>query len=226
VGTHVGKPQVAYRETITGEAAETVEYTQPLGGKSQYAVVAVRLKPVEPAKGIEFVSRLDMKQVPEAFVTAVRQGVVESCSGGELAGYQVIGVHAELTQLGFREGDTTEMACKIAGSLAFRQGCKNAGQALLEPVMKLEVVAPEEFVGPVVTDINGRRGKIIGISFRDTQGGIQIVDAEVPLAEMFGYATALRSLTQGRALYTMQYDRYELTGKNVQETILKKIGRA
>jgi elongation factor G len=222
VDVHVGKQQVAYRETISIEAVQLTEFLQPVGGKNQYASVKLTVLPVRASNGIEFVSQLSPGEVPEPFVNAVRQGVLESCSGGELAGYPVIGILVKLENLGIREDDTTEMACKIAGAMAFRQACLKASPALLEPVMKLEVVVPEEYVGSVMNDLSARRGRVTGMNLR---GGLQIIDAESPLSEMFGYATALRSLTQGRAVYTMQFDKYEMTEKTIQNEVLKRIGR-
>jgi elongation factor G len=223
VGVHVGKQQVAYRETITDAACHQIEFVQPIGGKTQYADVTVSVSPVEPSKGIEFISEVSDPAVPAIFINAVKQGVLESCTGGEMTGYPVIGIKAVLKKLGIREDDTNEMACKIAGAMTFKQACAKAVPSLLEPMMKLEVVVPDEYVGAVVNDLNGRRGRISGINMLE---GMQIVDGESPLSEMFGYATALRSLTQGRATYTMQFNRYELTGKVKQEQILKRIGRA
>jgi elongation factor G len=223
VEAHVGKPQVAYRETINGAAEEDLEFSQPIGAKMQYARVVVRVSPIEAARGVTFESVVEAGAAPEEFIAATRQGVVEASSGGEMTGYPVSGIKVELKHLGLRQDDTTEMSCKIAGSLAFRRACGRAAPSLLEPIMSLEVVMPEEYVGAVINDLNGRRGRIMGISAR---GDVQIVDAESPLAEMFGYATALRSLSQGRAVYTMQFGRYERTTKAVQEAILRKIGRA
>ncbi len=222
VEAFVGKPQVAYRETISQRNREVLEFSQPIAGKMQFASIVMEVKPIEPGSGVAFVSRVSEGQAPQAFVEAVKQGVMEASSGGEMSGYPLAGVGVTLEKLGIREDDTTEMSCKIAGSLAFRQACTNAQSWLLEPMMSLEVVVPEAFVGPVINDLNGRRGRIIGVSSR---GEMQLVDGEAPLAEMFGYATALRSLTQGRAVYTMQFDRYERAGKAVQEAVLKRIGR-
>jgi elongation factor G len=222
VEAHVGKPQVSYRETVAVSAREDLELTLPIGGKSQYVSLRVAIRPIPPVEGIAFVSKLGGEEIPESFTAAVEQGIREASSGGEMAGYQVTGVEATLEELRMREGDTTEVICKIAGSKAFRQAYLGAQPALLEPVMSIEVVVPEEYVGAVINDFNGRRGKVLGMRRR---GEHQVVDAEVPLAEMFGYATALRSLTQGRAVYSMQFDRYELTGRTVQEQILKRIGR-
>jgi elongation factor G len=224
VEVYAGKPQVSYRETISRAVCEEVEYNQVVAGKNQYARVVLAVEPVDPVEGIHCISKVpeDDKLVTPAFIAAIKQGIWEAASGGELTGYQVIGIKTTLVQLRLQEENATEMACKIAGSLAFRQACKKAVPVLLEPVMKLEIVLPEEFVGSVINDLNSRRGKVTLIINRGQQ---QIVDAEAPLAEMFGYATALRSLTQGRALYTMQFSRHEQASAHIQEIILKKIGR-
>jgi elongation factor G len=222
VEAHVGNPQVSYRETVSAEKAESMELSLPIGGKTWYVSLGMAIKPIAPAEGVRFVSTVEDEAIPASFVAAVEQGIREASSGGEMAGYPLIGVEAVLKRLEMREGDTTELICKIAGSKIFRQACAAAAPSLLEPVMSIEIVVPEEYVGSVINDLNGRRGRVLGMRSR---GEHQVVDAEVPLAEMFGYATALRSLTQGRAVYSMQFDRYELTGRAVQEQILKRIGR-
>jgi elongation factor G len=222
VEAHVGKQQVSYRETVAGSVTEELEFSQLIGGKSQYARVRLGIEPASPDSLIQFDSEVESDELPDALIAAVRQGVIEAGSGGELSGFPVVGVKATLQHLGIREDDTTEMGCKIAGSLVFRQACQKASPAILEPVMALEVVVPEEYVGAVINDLNSRRGRIAGIEHR---GEMQVVDAESPLAEMFGYATALRSLTQGRAVYTMQFNRYDRCPPAVQDSILKKIGR-
>ncbi|MBN1576401.1 MAG: elongation factor G [Chitinispirillaceae bacterium] len=222
IGVHVGKPQVSYRETITKAAETTAEIAQIIGGKSQYAKVHLRIEPVEPAKGILFESKLAGDSFPQPFIAAIHQGIVEASSGGMLSGYPLLGIKASAGDIQFREEDSTEMAFKIAGITAFKEVCERAGPALLEPVMKIEIIMPVENIGSVINDMNSRRGKVSGISQRKD---VQVVDADVPLSEMFGYATALRSLTQGRAVYTMQFDRYELMGRPEQEQLLRRIGR-
>jgi elongation factor G len=224
VEVYSGKPQVSYRETVTSDARVELEYLQPVAGKTQYAQVTLSIEPSEAEKGVQFISK-----VPDAtdaqskeFIAAVKQGISEASSGGELAGFQVTDVKVTLEDLRLREDESTSMACKIAGSMAFRKACLDGEMAIMEPVMQLEIVAPDEYVGAVINDLNSRRGKVLSIS---TRGGQQIVDAESPLSEMFGYATALRSLTQGRAVYTMQFSQYECVGAVVQEEILKRIGR-
>jgi len=223
VGVHVGNPQVSYRESISGRAVEDVEFSQLIGGKSHYARVTVGIEAAPPSGGIVFESAVAAAaQFPENFLAAVRQGVMEASSGGVLSGYPLVGIRAVLKSVSFRTDDSTEMGFKIAASMAFKQACAKAYPALLEPVMKVEVVVPVEFMGPVINDLNGRRGRILKIAARKDG---QVVDAEAPLAEMFGYATSLRSLTQGRAVHTMQLDRYEATTPAIQETILRRIGR-
>ncbi len=223
VEVYAGKPQVSYRETITASGQEAVEYNQVVGGKTQYALVTLTVEPVEPLEGVQFNSNVKAKEaIPEVLIEAVKQGILEASSGGELAGYPVLGVKVSLEKLVLHEEDSTEMACKIAGSMAFRQVYVKAEPAILEPTMKLEIVLPDEYVGAVINDLNSRRGKVTNIATRREQ---QIVHAEAPLKEMFGYATALRSLSQGRAVYTMQFSQYEQAGRIVQEKLLKRIGR-
>jgi elongation factor G len=222
VESHVGNPQVSYRETIGEKIVEDYEFSQLIAGKNQYAHVILSVEPNGTSEKIEFVSAIEQETVDEMFSAAIRQGILEACSGGEMSGYPVIGIRITLKKLGLHEDDSTEMACKIAGSMTFRRACVKAQPVLLEPMMSIEVVVPDEYMGSVINDLNSRRGKINGISSRSGQ---QIVGAEAPLSQMFGYATALRSLSQGRAVYSMQFKRYEKTGRAVQEEILRKIGR-
>jgi elongation factor G len=222
VGVHVGKPQVSYRETITSKVTEDYELSQLIGGKSQFARVVVSIKPVEASKGIEFKHCIDDPNFPPEFIDSVRQGIIESSSGGFLSGYPLAGISVELKSAVFRNEDSTEMGFKIAATMAFKQACLRANPSILEPLMKIEVVVPPDYMGSVINDLSSRRGKVLGIMARKD---IQVIDAEAPLSEMFGYATALRSLTQGRAVYTMQLDRYEVTTKTVQDEILCRIGR-
>jgi elongation factor G len=222
VGVHVGNPQVSYRESISVDAEEEFEFSQLIGGKSHFARVVMGLHSIEASRGIEFVSSIKDKTFPEPFVAAVRQGVMEASSGGVLSGYPLAGIKTVLKGASFRIDDSTEMGFKIAGTMAFKQACTKAKPVLMEPVMSVEVVVPVEYMGAVINDLNARRGKISGIVARKDA---QVVDAEAPLAEMFGYATNLRSLTQGRAVYTMQLDRYEPTTPGIQELLLRRIGR-
>ena len=222
IGVNVGNPQVSYKETVTSRVSEEFELSQVIGGKSQYARLEISVEPVEASKNIEFLSEIDKDSIPQSFVAAIRQGIEEASGGGMFSGFPQAGIRVRLKSAVFNEEDSTEMSFKIAGTMAFKQACAKANPAILEPVMKIEVVVPSEFMGSVINDFNGRRGKILGISHRKD---VQVVDAEAPLSEMFGYATALRSLTQGRAVYTMQFDRYEAAGRAVQEEILRRIGR-
>jgi elongation factor G len=223
VAAHIGKPQVSYRETISKQITENFEYNQLVGGKNQFARVEISLTPISPADGIRFESKIPQgSAIPAQFITAAEQGIKETSSGGVLSGYPLTGIKIVLLRVSFREDDSTEMAFKMAGSMAFKNACGKSGPGILEPVMKIEVVVPVDYMGAVINDLNARRGKITGINARkDTQ----VVDALAPLSEMFGYATTLRSITQGRAGYTMQFDHYELTTKAIQEELLRKIGR-
>jgi elongation factor G len=222
VEAHIGKPQVSYRETVTAGTIETFELSQLIGGKNQYAKLVVAVEPISAGEGTKFESKIADKTVPQEFVNAAQQGIVETSSGGIMSGYPLTGVSITLRSLFFREDDSTEMAFKIAGSMAFKNACAKCAPALLEPVMKLEVVVPPDYMGAVINDLNARRGKISGITARKDA---QIIAGEAPLSEMFGYATTLRSVTQGRAVYTMQFDHYDRTSKTVQDEILKRIGR-
>ncbi|KMQ51383.1 Translation elongation factor G [Chitinispirillum alkaliphilum] len=222
VGVNVGKPQVSYRETVSRSAKKEVEFSQQIGGKGHFGHVVLSVSPIEPSRGVEFESKVGAGEVPVQFIEAVKQGVMEASTGGELSGFQVVGVRVVLLSVQYREDDSTEIGYKIASSMAFKEACREADPVILEPVMKIEVVVPSDYMGSVINDLNGRRGKIAGINPRKD---VQAVDAEAPLSEMFGYATALRSLTQGRAMYTMQFDRYENAGTVVQKEILRRIGR-
>jgi elongation factor G len=193
-----------------------------IGGRSHYARVTLNIEAAPKSDSIVFESAVSPQEFPAHFLAAVRQGVMEASSGGVLSGYPLTGVRAVFQSASFRTDDSTEMGFKIAGSMAFKQACAKATPVLLEPVMALEVVVGAEYMGPVINDVNGRRGRILKIGARKDG---QVVDAEAPLAEMFGYATSLRSLTQGRAVHTMQFDRYEATTPAIQETILRRIGR-
>jgi elongation factor G len=222
VGVHVGNPQVSYRETITVNKTETYELSQLIGGKGQFAKIVLSVKPTSALKGIVINNTINNKDFPQSFIASIRHGVEEASSGGSLSGYPLSGIETTIIDAEFREEDSSEMAFKIAGTMAFKQACIKASPAILEPIMKIEVVVPSEYLGSVINDLNSRRGKVSGISNR---ADLQVLDAEAPLSEMFGYATALRSLTQGRAAYTMQLDRYDITTKSVQDTILRRIGR-
>jgi elongation factor G len=226
VGVHIGKPQVAYKETIARKVTQDVEFDQELGGRNQYAAMTIEATPREHGEDIEIYTTSDIGQntdIPQEFVDAARSGAMEACSSGVMSGYPLIAVSIAITRIRVSEDYSTEMAFKIAGTNAVRQACLKAGGVVMEPVMSVEVTAPEDYVGKVINDLNGRRAKVVNISTRHNNG---VVDAHAPLAEMFGYATHLRSLTQGKAVSTMQFYRYEKTDPQIQQKILERIGRS
>ncbi len=219
VEANVGKPQVAYRETITGKAEMEGKYIRQTGGRGQYGHVYLRVEPNEPGKGIEFMNEIVGGTIPKEYIPAVEKGVREASEGGVMAGYPIVDVRIALFDGSFHEVDSSEIAFKIAGSMAFKDACKKANLVLLEPVMDTEVVVPEEFMGDVIGDLNSRRGKILSMTPRSN---MQIIKAYVPLATMFGYATDLRSRTQGRASYTMQFAHYEQVPKGIADGIVAR----
>ncbi len=219
VEAEVGQPQVAYRETIRNTVNQEYKYAKQSGGRGQYGHVFIKLEPQEQGKGYEFVNEIKGGVIPKEYIPAVDKGIQEAMQGGVLAGYPVEDVKVTLYDGSYHEVDSSEMAFKIAGSMAFKEAAKKANPVLLEPIMKVEVEVPEEFMGDVIGDLNRRRGQVNSM---DERGGNKIVDAFVPLAEMFGYSTDLRSATQGRATYSMEFDHYEEVPKNVAEEIIKK----
>jgi elongation factor G len=222
VGVHVGKPQVSYKETVTAAAVEEYEFNQLVGGRNHHGHIELRVEPLDAAGGVEFINGVGADLLPAGFAGAVRQGVMEAAGGGTLSGFPVAGVRVKLLSSVFKEDESTEIGFKVAGSMAFKEACAKALPAVLEPVMSVEIVVPPEYMGAVINDFNSRRGKVLGI---DARKDVQAVSGFAPLSEMFGYATALRSLSQGRASYTMRLDKYEVAGKAVQDSILKRIGR-
>jgi elongation factor G len=220
VEANVGKPQVAYRETIRKPAKGEEKYVRQTGGRGQYGHAVLEIEPNKPGAGFEFINEIVGGVIPREYIPAVEKGVVEAMEGGILAGYEMVDVKVRLVYGGFHEVDSSELAFKIAGSIAFKNAARAASPALLEPVMKVEVVTPEEYMGSVTGDINSRRGRIEGMVSRT---GTQIITAMVPLAEMFGYETDLRSMTQGRASSTMHFHRYEEAPKSVSEEIIAKV---
>jgi elongation factor G len=217
VGANVGKPQVAYKETIkTGSKAEG-KFVRQTGGRGQYGHVYIEIEPLEPGKGFEFLNKIVGGSIPREYVPAVEKGIKEAADRGVLAGYPVVDIQAKLYDGSFHEVDSSEMAFKIAGSMAFKEAIKKAKPILLEPIMSIEVVTPEEYMGDVIGDLNSRRGRVQNIERR---GNAQVIRAQAPLAEMFGYATDLRSKTQGRATYTMQFSHYNEVPKGVSEGII------
>ena len=220
VEANVGRPQVAYRETITRSVEVENKYVKQTGGRGQYAHVWLRLTPNEKGKGFEFEDELKGSAVPREYVPAVRKGAQEAMDGGVLAGYPLVDVKVALFDGSYHEVDSSDMAFKICASMAFKDGAKKAGPILLEPMMSVEVVVPDEYVGAVTGDLSARRGHILSSEVR---AGSQVIGARVPLATMFGYSTDLRSATQGRATYTMQFSHYEPVPRNISEEIIAKV---
>jgi elongation factor G len=213
----VGKPQVAYKETIRGSAEAEGKYIRQSGGRGQYGHCWLRIEKNEPGTGYEFFEEIKGGAIPREYLSPIDKGAHEAADRGVLAGYPLIDVKVTVFDGSYHEVDSSEAAFKIAGSLAFQEGCKKAGLILLEPIMKVEVVTPEDFMGQVVGDINAKRGQILEMMDR---AGSKVIKSVIPLAEMFGYATTLRSLTQGRASYNMEFDHYEETPRNITETIV------
>ena len=219
VEANIGNPQVAYREAITKKVKQDSKYARQSGGRGQYGHCVVEFEPLEPGSGFEFVNATVGGSVPKEYIPAVEQGIREASQSGVLAGYEVMDFRATLIDGSYHEVDSSEMAFKIAGSMAFKEGTAKAGPVLLEPVMKIEVVIPEEYMGDVMGNLTARRGRIEGMEAR---GNGQVIRAMVPLSEMFGYATDLRSTTQGRGVFTMQFSHYEEAPKFVLEKVLNK----
>ena len=219
VEANVGKPQVAYRETVRKPSKAEGKYIKQSGGKGQYGHVVIELAPGEPATGFQFVSKIVGGSVPKEYIPAIEQGIRECCESGVLAGYPLIDVKATLVDGSYHDVDSNEMAFKIAGSMALREAVMKASPVLLEPKMKVEVEVPENYLGDVMGDLNSRRGQIEGM---ESDAGIAKVGAKVPLAEMFGYATDIRSKTQGRGVFTMEFSHYEEIPRNVSDEIIAK----
>lgn len=219
VQANVGRPQVAYRETIRKKQEAETKYIRQTGGRGQYGHVVLTVEPQEPGKGYEFVNKIVGGVIPREYIPAVDKGIKEAMTSGTLAGYPVVDVKIELIDGSFHEVDSSEMAFKIAGSMAFKEACKKANPVILEPIMKTEVIVPEEYMGDVIGDLNSRRGKI---SSMDSRNKVQHIKCTVPLAEMFGYSTALRSLSQGRGNYSMEPSHYEEVPKQIADKILDK----
>jgi len=218
VEANIGKPQVAYRETIRKTVEVQGKHVKQSGGRGQYGHVVLRLEPLDPDAEYEFVNEIVGGVIPREYIPAVDKGVQEQMKNGCLAGYPLLAMRVTLFDGSFHDVDSSEMAFKIAGSMALKKGALEADPALLEPIMRVEVVTPEDYMGDVMGDLNRRRGMVQGMS--DSPSG-KVVNAEVPLAEMFGYSTDLRSATQGRATYTMEFDKYAIVPSNVAEAIIK-----
>ncbi len=219
VGANIGQPQVAYKETITKEVVAEGKFVRQSGGRGQYGHVKIELGPNEPGKGFEFIDAIVGGVIPREFIPSVKAGIEDAMKNGVLAGYPVEDIRVKLIDGSYHEVDSSEMAFKIAGSMAFQEGAKKAGPVLLEPIFSIEIVVPEEYLGDVIGDLNSRRGKISGILPRKDA---QVVSGMVPLSEMFGYATQLRSITQGRAIYTMQFSHYEKVPEQVAKELIEK----
>jgi elongation factor G len=217
VDANVGRPQVAYRETI-GKAVQGIEgrFVRQTGGRGQYGHVVIDLEPAEPGTGYEFLDKISGGRIPREYIPAVDLGIQEAMESGVLAGYPVVDLRVSLVDGSYHEVDSSELAFKVAGSMAFKNAAQRAQPKLLEPVMAVEVVTPEEYLGDVMGDLNARRGHVEGL---EPRGNAQAIRARVPLAAMFGYATDLRSTTQGRATFTMQFDRYESVPQSIAEQI-------
>ncbi len=221
VGANIGQPQVAYKETIKGEAKAEGKYIRQTGGRGQYGHVWLRVKPQERGQGFEFVNEIKGGIIPQEFIPAVEKGIKEAINKGVLAGYPLIDLKVTLYDGSYHEVDSSEAAFKIAGSIALQEAVKSAKLVLLEPIMKLEVVTPEQFMGDVIGDLSSKRGRINKMEDRDEGvGQVKIIDARIPLAGMFGYATRLRSITQGRATFTMEFDHYAEMPDNVAEELI------
>ena len=220
VEANVGKPQVAYRETITKKVKVEGKFVRQSGGRGQYGHVWLEIEPQEAGKGFEFVDAIKGGVVPREYIPAVGKGALEATDNGVLAGFPVVDIKVTLIDGSYHEVDSSEMAFKIAGSMGFKEGCAKASPIILEPIMSVEVVVPEDYMGDVIGDLNSRRGRIMGM---DSRAGAQVVSAMVPLASMFGYSTDLRSATQGRATYAMTFDHYEPVPKSVAEEIVAKV---
>jgi elongation factor G len=219
VEAEVGQPQVAYRETLKQEVNQEYKYAKQSGGRGQYGHVYLRISPAEPGSGFTFVDEIKGGSVPKEYIPAVAKGLEEAMQGGVLAGYPIEDLTIALYDGSYHDVDSSEMAFKLAASMGFKEGAKKASPAILEPLMKVEVEVPEDYMGDVIGDLNRRRGQINAMNDRH---GNKIVDAFVPLSEMFGYSTDLRSATQGRATYSMEFDHYEEVPKNVADEIIKK----
>jgi elongation factor G len=220
VRANVGRPQVAYKETIRQPATAEGRYIRQTGGRGLYGHVKIEMEPLPAGSGVAFECAIARGVIPKEYHAAVEQGIHESCEMGILAGYEVRDLLVRLVDGSYHEVDSSELAFKIAASMAFRDAAEKADPVLLEPMMAAELVVPEEYVGDVIGDMNARRGKVVTM---DTRGGTQIIGVMVPLAEMFGYTTQLRSLSQGRATHSLHFSHYQETPKNVSDEVIARI---
>jgi elongation factor G len=220
VEANVGKPQVAYRETIRKEVKQEGRFVRQSGGRGQFGHVWITIEPNETGKGYEFINKTVGGVIPKEYIPAVGNGIAEAMTGGIIAGFPAIDIKVTLFDGSYHDVDSNEMAFKVAGSMAFKEAFKKANPVLLEPIMKVEVVTPDDYMGDVMGDLNSRRGRVGGMEQR---GNAQVIRAQVPLSEMFGYATDLRSRTQGRATYSMHFDRYEQAPNHVAEEVIARM---
>jgi elongation factor G len=220
VQANIGKPQVAYKETVSKKIEQRTRFVRQTGGRGQFADVTIMLEPLAPGSGFQFENEISGGVIPKEYIPSVEKGIIEAMENGIMAGYPVVDVKVELIDGQYHEVDSSEMAFKIAGSMAFKEAAAKAGPKLLEPIMDVEVVVPEEYMGDVIGDLSSRRGRIGGMFQRSDA---RVVAASVPLAEMFGYSTRLRSITQGRAVYSMQFSRYDEMPQAMAEQIIAKV---
>ena len=220
VGIRVGKPQVSYRESIAGNGSENNIFHKELAGKVQFGDVTIKVEPADYQAGVQFESSVPTKQLPQNYIDAIKKSIMDTAPGGAMAGYPFLNIKATLVGATFNENESSEVAYAIAASSAFRDACKKAGVRLLEPVMELEVVTPQDYTGDVISDINAKRGKILTMGIKQNK---DLISAEVPLAELFGYSTDLRSKSQGRASFTMKFKSYvEMPAELAKSTLEKK----
>jgi len=220
VQANIGKPQVAYKETVTRKVEQRTRFIRQTGGRGQFADVTIMLEPLAPGTGFQFENEIRGGAIPKEYIPSVEKGIIEAMENGIMAGYPVVDIKVELIDGQFHEVDSSEMAFKIAGSMAFKEAAAKANPKLLEPIMDVEVVVPEEYMGDVIGDLSSRRGRIGGMFQRSDA---RVVAASVPLSEMFGYSTRLRSITQGRAVYSMQFSRYDEMPQAMAEQIVTKV---
>jgi elongation factor G len=220
VESNVGKPEVAYREAITKKAPCEYKYAKQSGGRGQYGHVVMEIEPQERGKGFTFENDIVGGVIPKEFIPAIEKGVREAMARGVVAGFPLVDMLARLTDGSYHEVDSSAQAFEVAASLCFQEGVKRAGPVILEPLMKIEVVVPEQYMGDVIGDLNSRRGRILGMSQR---GNAQVIDAEIPLAGMFGYVTDLRSMTQGRGTSSMQFSHYAPVSPAIQDEIVARV---
>jgi elongation factor G len=218
VEANVGAPQVAYRETIRKAVKADGKFVRQSGGRGQYGHCVLEVEPLEPGSGYEFVNKVVGGAIPKEYIAPIDAGIQEAMNTGVLGGYPVVDFRVTVVDGSYHDVDSSEMAFKIAGSMGFKEACRKADPVLLEPMMRVDVVVPEEYMGDVMGDISSRRGRIEGMEARS---GAQAITAQVPLSEMFGYATVLRSRTQGRGTFVMQIDHFEEVPKSIQEKLLK-----